>query len=107
MKTRTVIVIAHRLSTVRDADLIAVVSDGRVADLGSHDDLMQSSAIYQNLVRRQLQWGAGSGPTLLDNVNTLTNLSNDLPNIVLNDLASHSVDSSEVESKRELTWTER
>ena len=57
MKNRTVIVIAHRLSTVRDADKIAVFSDGKVADLGSHDELMQTSSIYQNLVKRQLQWG--------------------------------------------------
>jgi ABC-type multidrug transport system ATPase subunit len=57
MRSRTVIVIAHRLSTVRDADQIAVFSKGQIAALGPHETLMRTCKLYQNLVRRQLQWG--------------------------------------------------
>lgn len=56
MKNRTVIVIAHRLSTVRDADVIAVVSNGSILDKGRHVELLQSSEVYANLMKRQLSW---------------------------------------------------
>ena len=59
MRSRTVIVVAHRLSTVRDADLIAVCSGGKVAALGTHEDLIATCGLYRGLVKRQLQWGAG------------------------------------------------
>lgn len=52
---KTSIIIAHRLSTVRDADKIIVMDKGHVAGEGTHDELMQSNAIYQNLVAHQLQ----------------------------------------------------
>ncbi|XP_059286484.1 ABC transporter B family member 27-like [Lycium ferocissimum] len=55
MRGRTVLVIAHRLSTVKSADIVAVVSDGQIAESGSHDDLLTSDGIYTALVRRQLQ----------------------------------------------------
>ncbi|XP_060173409.1 ABC transporter B family member 27-like isoform X2 [Lycium barbarum] len=55
MRGRTVLVIAHRLSTVKSADIVAVVSDGQIAESGSHDDLLASDGIYTALVRRQLQ----------------------------------------------------
>lgn len=51
---KTSIIIAHRLSTVRDADKIIVMDKGTVAGEGTHDELMQSNAIYQNLVAHQL-----------------------------------------------------
>jgi len=52
---RTVIVIAHRLSTVRDADQIAVIEDGELKELGSHEALLGiSEGIYAQLVERQL-----------------------------------------------------
>lgn len=59
MKGRTVLVIAHRLSTVQSADTVAVISEGRVAEQGSHVELLKSDGIYAALVRRQLQ-GAGT-----------------------------------------------
>lgn len=51
---RTTLIIAHRLSTVRDADLIVVLDDGRLAEKGSHDTLMAEGGVYKRLVERQL-----------------------------------------------------
>jgi subfamily B ATP-binding cassette protein MsbA len=53
MRGRTVIVIAHRLSTVRHATRIAVLENGRISDIGTHDELMQKSATYQRLYNLQ------------------------------------------------------
>ncbi|XP_073065199.1 ABC transporter B family member 27 [Primulina eburnea] len=55
MRGRTVLVIAHRLSTVKSADTVAVISDGQIAESGSHDELLDMNGIYTALVRRQLQ----------------------------------------------------
>ncbi|CAK1551194.1 unnamed protein product [Leptosia nina] len=49
---RTCVMIAHRLSTVRDADLICVLSDGRLAETGTHQELIQLKGLYYNLNRR-------------------------------------------------------
>jgi subfamily B ATP-binding cassette protein MsbA len=53
MTGRTVIVIAHRLSTVRRASRIVVLENGRITDIGSHEELLQKSATYQKLYRLQ------------------------------------------------------
>ena len=53
MTGRTVIVIAHRLSTVRRANRIVVLENGRITDIGSHEELLQISATYQKLYRLQ------------------------------------------------------
>ena len=50
---RTAIVIAHRLSTVRAADLIAVVEAGRIVERGTHDELLAAGGRYANLYRTQ------------------------------------------------------
>lgn len=50
---RTSVVIAHRLSTIQDADLILVIADGRVAEHGTHAELLALGGVYANLVRRQ------------------------------------------------------
>lgn len=55
MRGRTVLVIAHRLSTVKSADTVAVITDGQIAESGSHDELLSMNGIYTALVRRQLQ----------------------------------------------------
>jgi ABC-type multidrug transport system fused ATPase/permease subunit len=58
MKGRTVITIAHRLSTIRDADKIIVIDTGRVAESGTHDELMALNAIYAGLHRTQFDGGS-------------------------------------------------
>lgn len=52
-KDRTCMIIAHRISTVRDADTIAVVDDGRVIELGNHESLLARDGLYAELFRRQ------------------------------------------------------
>jgi ATP-binding cassette subfamily B protein len=54
---RTVIVIAHRLSTVRNADHIIVMEQGRIVDEGTHDDLMQKGGLYYKLASLQFTGG--------------------------------------------------
>jgi ATP-binding cassette subfamily B protein len=53
MAGRTVLVIAHRLATVQEADLIVVLDGGRIVQQGSHDELMASGGRYRELCERQ------------------------------------------------------
>jgi ATP-binding cassette subfamily B protein len=50
---RTTIAIAHRLSTVLDADVIFVIDGGRIAEQGTHDELLTAGGVYASLYRRQ------------------------------------------------------
>lgn len=59
---RTIFIVAHRLSTVRDADRIVVLDQGRVVDVGSHETLMRRPGIYRELVGVQEEPSVG-GPT--------------------------------------------
>ncbi|XP_067931736.1 ATP-dependent translocase ABCB1-like [Watersipora subatra] len=54
LKNRSAIVIAHRLSTIRNADKIGVVNNGKVVELGTHDELIAQRGFYYNLVNSQL-----------------------------------------------------
>ena len=54
MQQRTTIIIAHRLSTVRDTDMIVVLDKGQLMETGSHDELIAKGGLYTHLVHRQL-----------------------------------------------------
>jgi ATP-binding cassette, subfamily B, bacterial len=54
MRDRTTIVIAHRLSTVRDADRLAVLDRGRLVETGTHGELLTCNGLYARLIRRQI-----------------------------------------------------
>jgi ATP-binding cassette subfamily B protein len=56
-KGKTVLIIAHRLSTVKNADQIIVLKNGEIAEIGSHHQLVQNKADYFNLVKNQLELG--------------------------------------------------
>lgn len=53
MRGRTTLVIAHRLSTVRDADQVVVLDRGTIVESGTHDDLVQKAGVYHRLVEHQ------------------------------------------------------
>lgn len=56
MKNRTTIIIAHRLSTIRSVDTIYVLSEGRIVEAGSHDELvLHENGVYNNLVKLQFE----------------------------------------------------
>jgi len=57
-KGRTVVVVAHRLSTVKDADNIIVLDEGEVVEQGNHDWLIRQRGAYYHLVKNQLELGA-------------------------------------------------
>ena len=57
-KGRTVVIVAHRLSTVKNADQIVVLDKGRVIEIGTHTSLIDKKGAYYNLVKNQLELGA-------------------------------------------------
>ena len=50
---RTTVVVAHRLSTVRDADLVVAIADGAAVEMGTHSDLLRQDGLYARLVKTQ------------------------------------------------------
>ncbi|WP_394656612.1 hypothetical protein [Halosquirtibacter laminarini] len=56
-KGKTVIVVAHRLSTVKNADQIIVLDEGRIAEKGTHEQLAIKKGKYYNLIKNQLELG--------------------------------------------------
>ena len=62
MKGKTVIMIAHRLGTIKDADNILVMNEGKLAESGNHSALLQTGGVYAELWKRytqSLEWGIG------------------------------------------------
>ena len=60
---RTSIVIAHRLSTVREADVILVIDEGRIVEQGTHAELLAAGGLYAELYRTQFEDQAGADAT--------------------------------------------
>ncbi len=59
-RDRTVVIVAHRLSTVKNADQIVVLDDGAIVETGTHASLVAAKGVYYNLVRNQLELGSQS-----------------------------------------------
>ena len=53
-KNKTTLVIAHRLSTIIRANKIIVMNEGKVVDMGTHDELLKNSKVYKNLYSKQI-----------------------------------------------------
>jgi ATP-binding cassette, subfamily B, multidrug efflux pump len=67
MAGRTSVVIAHRISTVKDLDQIVVLDDGRITERGTHEQLLTLDGLYADMYRQQLlgeELDAGDGPDL-------------------------------------------
>lgn len=54
---RTVVIVAHRLNTVKDTDQIIVMGKGRIVEIGNHASLVEKQGTYYNLVKNQLELG--------------------------------------------------
>jgi len=55
MENRTTFIVAHRLSTIHQADQIIVLEKGRVVEIGQHEDLMNNKNLYYNLYKLKMQ----------------------------------------------------
>ena len=56
-KGKTVVIVAHRLSTLKNADQIVVLDKGKVVEIGNHEELTAKRGAYYNLVKNQLELG--------------------------------------------------
>jgi len=64
ISNRTTIAIAHRLATLKHANRLVVIDDGKVAEMGSHDELMAANGVYANLVKVQTEMNRLRGEVL-------------------------------------------
>ena len=81
MKGRTVIIIAHRLSTVEKADRIIVIDKGKVMEEGTHIELLRNNGKYASLVQRQLLQTEEDIPTT---VATVISPKHDVTSVAIN-----------------------
>jgi ATP-binding cassette subfamily B protein len=72
LQGRTALVIAHRLSTVRDADQILVLDDGRIVERGRHEELVAAGGLYAELYRTQFAVASPEGSRYADDVEIIT-----------------------------------
>ena len=54
---KTVVIVAHRLSTVKNADNIIVLESGKIVEIGTHKELLKKEGTYYNLIKNQLELG--------------------------------------------------
>ncbi len=66
IRDRTVIAIAHRLATLRNASRLVVIEEGKIAEIGSHDELMKENGIYAGLVRTQTELNKLRAETIME-----------------------------------------
>ena len=55
VKGRTTIAIAHRLSTLRNADKLVILDQGKIVEMGTHDELLKKNGVYAKLVKMQAE----------------------------------------------------
>eukprot|EP00794_Sanderia_malayensis_P014229 gene14229-15713_t len=79
MVGRTVLVIAHRLSTVRNAARVMVIDKGVIVEQGTHDELIQKEGTYKKLVLRQLNFGDKNNGAFLNTPSDTPSASPKLP----------------------------
>jgi ATP-binding cassette subfamily B protein len=72
LEGRTALVIAHRLSTVRDADQILVMDAGRIVERGKHEDLVAAGGLYAELYRTQFAVAGSPAPPFADDIEIVT-----------------------------------
>jgi len=68
LQGRTSFVIAHRLSTIRDADQVIFIEDGRIAERGTHEELLSERGLYYDLYTSQFQSEAEAAPVECENL---------------------------------------